>query len=121
MISINYRDPRPIYEQVRDSLRRLILSGAMKSGERLPSVRDLSSTLTVNPNTVQRAYRELESEGYIYSVPGKGSFVADDKQIDQGRVDQLFKKMDEAAKELFYLGYSWEELARHIQQGGAEA
>ena len=63
MISINYRDPRPIYEQVRDSLRRLILSGTMKSGERLPSVRDLSSTLTVNPNTVQRAYRELESEG----------------------------------------------------------
>lgn len=120
LISINYRDPRPIYEQVRDSLRRLILSGAMKSGERLPSVRDLSSTLTVNPNTVQRAYRELESEGYIYSVPGKGSFVADDKEIDQGRVDQLFKKMDEAAKELFYLGYSWEELARHIQQGGAE-
>ena len=120
LISINYRDPRPIYEQVRDSLRRLILSGTMKSGERLPSVRDLSSTLTVNPNTVQRAYRELESEGYIYSVPGKGSFVADDKEIDQGRVDQLFKKMDEAAKELFYLGYSWEELARHIQQGGAE-
>lgn len=120
LISINYRDPRPIYEQVRDSLRRLILSGTMKSGERLPSVRDLSSTLTVNPNTVQRAYRELESEGYIYSVPGKGSFVADDKQIDQGRVDRLFKKMDEAAKELFYLGYSWEELARHIQQGGAE-
>ena len=72
-ISINYRDSRPIYEQVRDGLRRLIVSGSLPLGEKLPSVRELSTQLTINPNTIQRAYRELESEGYIYTVSGKGS------------------------------------------------
>ena len=67
-ISINYRDPRPIYEQVRDGLRRLIVSGTLPLGEKLPSVRELSTQLTINPNTIQRAYRELETEGYICSV-----------------------------------------------------
>ena len=111
---------RPVYQQICELIRGAVLTGELKPGQRIPSVREIAAQAQVNPNTVQRAYRELESEGYIYSVPGKGSFVADDKQIDQGRVDQLFKKMDEVAKELFYLGYSWEELARHIQQGGAE-
>ena len=76
MIQINYHDSRPIYEKVKDSLRQLILSGALPEGDRLPSVRELAVSLTINPNTIQRAYRELEQEGYIVSVPGKGSFVA---------------------------------------------
>ena len=76
MISLNYRDPRPIYEQLEEKLRRLILSGAIGEGERLPSVRELASQLAINPNTIQRAYRELENEGYIVSVPGRGSFAA---------------------------------------------
>ena len=80
MITLNYRDARPIYEQVCDGLRRLIVSGAIADGERLPSVRALASQLAINPNTIQRAYRELESEGYILSVAGKGSFVA---QVDR--------------------------------------
>ena len=63
MITLNYRDARPIYEQVRDGLRRLIVSGAIADGEKLPSVRALASQLAINPNTIQRAYRELESEG----------------------------------------------------------
>lgn len=75
MISINFRDSRPIYEQVKDSLRRLIVSGALSPDEKLPSVRELASQLVINPNTIQRAYRELEHEGYIVSVPGKGSFA----------------------------------------------
>lgn len=118
MISINYRDPRPIYEQVKGSLRRLILTGAMAPEERLPSVRDLSSQLAVNPNTVQRAYRELESEGYIYSMAGKGSFVAPDKRVDQNRVELLLRQFDEAVTELRYMGYSDEDLNRRIQEGG---
>lgn len=73
MISINFRDSRPIYEQVKDSLRRLIVSGALSPDEKLPSVRELASQLVINPNTIQRAYRELEHEGYIVSVPGKGA------------------------------------------------
>ena len=76
MITLNYRDARPIYEQVRDGLRRLIVSGAIADGEKLPSVRALASQLAINPNTIQRAYSELESEGYAASVPGKGSFAA---------------------------------------------
>ena len=63
MITLNYRDARPIYEQVRDGLRRLIVSGAIADGEKLPSVRALASQLAINPNTIQRAYSELESEG----------------------------------------------------------
>ena len=71
MISLNYRDARPIYEQVKDGLRKLIVTGAMTPDERLPSVRALATQLAINPNTIQRAYTELENEGYIYSVPGK--------------------------------------------------
>ena len=119
MISINYRDPRPIYEQVKFGLRRLILSGAMQPGERLPSVRELSSQLAVNPNTVQRAYRELEAEGYIDSVAGKGSFVANDKQVDQGRIDKLLAQFEEAVTELSYMGYPKSDLIRRIEEGGA--
>ena len=77
MISINYRDPRPIYEQVKDGFRQLILSGVLKPDEKLPSVRELAGELAINPNTIQRAYRELEQEGCVCSVPGKGSFVSD--------------------------------------------
>ena len=80
MISLNYRDARPIYEQVKDGLRKLIVTGAMTPDERLPSVRALATQLAINPNTIQRAYTELENEGYIYSVPGKGSFVASGNQ-----------------------------------------
>lgn len=76
MISLNYRDSRPIYEQIRDGLRKLIVTGALSADEKLPSVRALAAQLAINPNTIQRAYNELEGEGYIYSVPGKGSFAA---------------------------------------------
>lgn len=120
MISINYRDPRPIYEQVKFTLRRLILSGSMKPGDRLPSVREMSASLAVNPNTVQRAYRELEQEGYIYSVPGKGSFVADDNIVDQGRIDALLRQFDEAVTELSFMGFSREDLIGRIRQGGSQ-
>ena len=75
MISINTRDPRPIYLQIKENLCRLILTGILPEGERLPSVRELAGQLAINPNTIQRAYRELEHEGFIYSMTGKGSFV----------------------------------------------
>lgn len=118
MLAINYRDPRPIYEQVKFGLRRLILTGVFTKDEKMPSVRELSAKLAINPNTVQRAYRELEAEGYIYSVPGKGSFVAADKQIDQSRMDALLKQLDETVTELCFLGYSRPELAQRITEGG---
>ena len=76
MITLNYRDARPIYEQVCDGLRRLIVSGAIADGDKLPSVRALATQLAINPNTIQRAYNELETSGYCCSVPGKGCFAA---------------------------------------------
>ena len=85
MISLNYRDARPIYEQVKDGLRRLMVTGVIQEGEKLPSVRTMAGTLAINPNTIQRAYEALEAEGYVYSVPGKGSFAAPNTGVDEGR------------------------------------
>ena len=120
MISFNFRDPRPIYEQVKDSLRRLIVSGALPPEEKLPSVRELASELAINPNTIQRAYRELEGEGYICSVPGKGSFACQRAGVDEQRKAALFKSFDETVTELRYLGVSDAELTERISTRGGE-
>lgn len=114
MISINFRDSRPIYEQVKDSLRRLIVSGALPPDEKLPSVRELASQLVINPNTIQRAYRELEHEGYIVSVPGKGSFAREMAGVDSTRREELLRAFDDAVEELTYLGLTAEELKDRI-------
>ena len=114
MISINFRDSRPIYEQVKDSLRRLIVSGALPPDEKLPSVRELASQLVINPNTIQRAYRELEHEGYIVSVPGKGSFAREMAGVDSARREELLRAFDDAVEELTYLGLTAEELKDRI-------
>ena len=111
MISLNYRDSRPIYEQIKDGLRKLIVTGALGTGEKLPSVRTLATQLSINPNTIQRAYNELEGEGYIYSVPGKGSFAAGNTGADEARRKELTEKLRELAAELKYLGVTGEELA----------
>ena len=110
MININYRDRRPIFEQVKDGFRNLIISGVLKEGERMPSVRDLASSLAINPNTIQRAYRELESEGYICSVPGKGSFVSQRDEAAERRRAELLSKMAETVRELRHTGIKEEEL-----------
>ena len=110
MICINFRDPRPIYEQVRDRFRELIISGVLPVGEKLPSVRELAASLTINPNTIQRAYRELEQEGYIVSVPGKGSFAALPPEAVEARKAELSEKLRALAKELNALGMSGEEI-----------
>ena len=110
MIQINYRDPRPVYEQIMDEIRRLIITGALRPDEKLPSVRDLARQLAINPNTIQRAYRELEQSGYIYSVPGKGNFAGARHEVDAGRRAGLLKTLRDAARELRYLGMSDAEL-----------
>ncbi|MDE7312574.1 MAG: GntR family transcriptional regulator [Eubacterium sp.] len=123
MLELNYRDARPIYEQIKDGLRRLILSEAIRQDERLPSVRDLASQLAINPNTIQKAYRELEQEGYVYTVSGRGSFAAPLSEVGSGRQEALFAQFDEAVTELLYLKKSPDELKKRIdrlQQGGAE-
>ena len=116
MISLNYRDSRPIYEQIKDGLRKLIVTGALGPDEKLPSVRALAAQLAINPNTIQRAYNELEGEGYIYSVPGKGSFAAGNTGADEARRKELTEKLRELAAELKYLGVTGEELAALVSE-----
>lgn len=124
MISLNYRDSRPIYEQIKDGLRKLIVTGAIGTDEKLPSVRSLATQLSINPNTIQRAYNELEGEGYIYSVPGKGSFATGDPDADASRRRELWERARELVAELRYLGVSQEELRSLLEEetpGGSPA
>ena len=116
MIAINYRDPRPIYEQIQAELRRLMLTGALPPGSRLPSVRELAGQLAINPNTIQRAYRELESEGYILSVAGKGSFVAQVDRLAEQQKKEALNAFRAAAQRLRALGLSAEALASLLTQ-----
>lgn len=120
MLHLDYRDSRPIYEQVQDGLRKLMVSGVLREGEKLPSVRALAGQLAINPNTIQRAYEALEREGYVYSIGGKGSFVAPRKDVDTGRQEELLKQLDNCVKELLFLGVSREELLKRVEgtEGG---
>ena len=116
MIELNYRDGRPIYEQVKDGFKKLILSGALKEGEKLPSVRELSTLLAVNPNTIQRAYRELEAEGCVYSAPAKGTFAASPKALREEKIASLMRVLRETAAALRALGVTEEELRRGLEE-----
>ena len=123
MIQLNYRDSKPIYEQIKDGLRRLVVSGAVKKDEKLPSVRELATSLSINPNTIQKAYRELEQEGYIYTIAGKGSFAAQRADVASGRNEELMKEFDEIVKELLYLYEDKDFLIKRIEElakGGAK-
>ena len=104
MISINYRDARPIYTQVKDGLRKLILTGALAPGTRLPSVRELAAELAINPNTIQRAYRELEAEGTILSIAGTGAFAAEQPQADAAALQSAIAGFRQAAEQLAAAG-----------------
>ena len=120
MFAVNYRDPRPIYEQIADELRKMIVAGVIAPDEKLPSVRELAQQLAINPNTIQRAYRELELSGYLYSVPGKGNFAGAHHEIDENRKRELLKTLAETARELRYLGVTDEELVRTLSEGGEQ-
>ena len=110
MLTLNYRDSRPIYEQIKDGLRRMIVTGAMAQDEKLPSVRALATQLSINPNTIQRAYAELEAEGYVVSVTGKGSFGAEGDTQNAARKAELTGKVKPILEELRNLGMTREEL-----------
>ena len=115
MIELNYRDARPIYEQVKDGLRHLVVTGALQAGDKLPSVRALASSLAINPNTIQRAYESLEREGYLYTVAGKGSFAAPQADVNADRRARLLEQFDASAAELLFLGLTAGELAARLQ------
>lgn len=116
MIQLNYRDSKPIYEQVKDGFRRLIVQGVMEVDEKLPSVREMASSLAINPNTIQRAYRELEQEGYLYAVAGRGSFVAGVPKAESARKKELLRTFDNVVEELFYFRMEEGEIKQRVTQ-----
>ncbi len=124
MLQLDFRSRVPVYEQLTEKIKELIVHKVLASDEQLPSVRELALELTVNPNTIQKAYRELERQGYIYSAPGKGSFVKPIEQIDNTRQkEELLEQLRKITAELLYLGTSIEEILATIQKtkkGGGE-
>ena len=114
MIQLNYRDSRPFYQQIMENIRQLIVSEVLMPDEKLPSVRDLASSLAINPNTIQRAYRELEADGYVYFLAGKGTFVAPRTDATAARTKELMRSFEDTVRELLYLNISEQELAAKI-------
>lgn len=108
MIKLDYKNDKPLHEQITQGIKDLIMCGVLAADEQLPSVRDLSVSLTVNPNTVQRAYKTLEAEGIIYSIRGKGNFVARMPQADTKTLDSLYHTLFETMRELLFYGESRE-------------
>ena len=117
MVHLDYRDARPIYAQIADGFRDQIRSGVLKDGERLPSVRELAMELTINPNTIQRAYRELEVQGWIASVPGKGSFVCGVPDVPTVEQRSLLEQFDKTAAALLQMGITKEALMARLEKG----
>lgn len=120
MIHLDYRDARPIYVQICDGFREQIRSGVLSAGERLPSVRELATQLTINPNTIQRSYRELELQGWVVSVPGKGSFVSGVPQGQESQRDKLLRQFDNVTETLLEMGVSPEMLISRLEKGGKD-
>lgn len=115
MILLDYRDKRPIYEQVVEKLERLIVGGALEPEEKMPSVRSLAMELSVNPNTIQRAYAQLEQEGYLYTVSGRGSFVAPESEWRESKLKKLFKEWQEVTLRAREAGMQKERLQEGIE------
>lgn len=113
---MDYQDCRPIYEQVTERFRILIYQEALPSGSRLPSVRQLAMDLSINPNTIQRAYAELEQEGLIYSIKGKGNFVADTRIIQEKKRGDYRKELIQTVHKGQEIGISREELVTVVDQ-----
>ena len=129
MVKIDYRDGRPIYEQVADGIEELALRGALPAETQLPSVRQFAMELSINPNTIQRAYVELERQGYIYTVKGKGSFVADNTAMKENRKKEVLLQVSDMIDEAIRVGIPGDEIKNMVEiqykaakrNGGGEA
>lgn len=116
MIILDYRDTRPLYEQIVDKFQTLILSGALEPNSRMPSVRSLAVELSINPNTIQRAYSELERTGFLYTVKGKGNYVAYSDSLKDVRRQEILEKLRELKKEALNMGMTVKELTAFLEQ-----
>lgn len=116
MIILDYRDTRPLYEQIVDKFQMLILSGALEPNSRMPSVRSLAVELSINPNTIQRAYSELERNGFLYTVKGKGNYVAYSDSLKDVRKQEILEKLRDLKKEALSIGMTVKELTEFLEQ-----
>lgn len=117
MIIIDYKDTRPIYEQVVEKFKELILKGAMQPDEQMPSVRNLAMELSINPNTIQKAYAELERQGFIYTVKGRGNFVSGSELLLKEQRERSMEQILGLVKEAIEYGISREEIIARIAKG----
>ena len=117
MFQLDFGDHRPLYEQICDKIKDLIISGVLSENDKIPSVRELAASLAINPNTIQKAYKELENEGYIYSLKAKGNFVSPRQQnADAGKTEELTLSFDQLVREMKYLGTGKETLLELINE-----
>ena len=116
MIIIDYKDTRPIYEQITEKFKTLILKGVLQPDEQMPSVRSLAMELSINPNTIQKAYAQLEWEGYIYPVKGRGNFVAGTEKLLEERKKSCIEKILMLSEEAAEYGISREEIISEIMR-----
>ena len=127
MILIDYKDRRPLYEQIVEKLADLMVREILPQDSQLPSVRSLATDLSINPNTIQRAYAELERQGYIYSVKGRGSFVADNRQIREKKQSEIWKELELLIQKARGAGITMEAFQAQVvqnfeqEQDGAQA
>ena len=115
MIILDYKDRRPIYEQIIDKMEELMHLGVLCENEPLPSVRNLAMELSINPNTIQRAYAELERRGYIYTIKGRGSFVSENSTMKENKKKELLVRVSEMIDEAISLGIPDEEIKRMVE------
>ena len=115
MIILDYKDRRPIYEQIIDKMEELMHRGVLGENEPLPSVRNLAMELSINPNTIQRAYAELERRGYIYTIKGRGSFVSENSTMKENKKKELLVRVSEMIDEAISLGIPDEEIKRMVE------
>lgn len=116
MITLDYRDRRPLYEQVIERFQDLMFKGVLVQDEKMSSVRSLATDLSINPNTIQRAYAELERQGFIYSIKGKGSFVADTGRMKTGRIQEWERSFDGLVEEAGQLGIGCETVVERVRR-----
>lgn len=116
MILIDYKDRRPLYEQIVEKLSDLMVRGVLAQDSQLPSVRSLATELSINPNTIQRAYAELERQGYIYSVKGRGSFVAENHQIRAKKQVEIWRELTLLVEDARNAGITMEAFQAQVAQ-----
>lgn len=117
MINIDYKDRKPIYEQLVDNIKALVIKGVLQRDDQLPSVRQLANELAINPNTIQKAYTELERQGITYSLKGRGCFIASNiDMLRDDRREQLFNELAQTVQGLLALAVTCVEIQKQVVQ-----